>query len=66
VVGYESTGIDGLSIQGRPKNEELTGPKPILTIGLGKDMIGNEALEVTKHMIADLRSLGGSHLSPPP
>ena len=66
VIDYESTGIDDLSIQGRLKNEELTGPNPILTMGSGKDMIGSEALEVTKHKIADPRSLGGSRLVPPP
>jgi len=66
MVGYESTSIDGLPMQGRPKNKELTGSNSILTIGSGKDMVGSKALEVTKHGVADPRNLGGSRLIPPP
>ena len=66
VIGYEGTSIDDLSIQGRPKNEELTGSYPIFTITAGKDMIGSEALEVTKQRITDPRTRGGSCLVPTP
>ena len=67
MVGYENTSIDGLPMQGRPKNEELTGSNLILNIGLGKDMVGSsKVLLVTKHRIANPHCLGGSRLMPPP
>ncbi|KAJ8424935.1 hypothetical protein Cgig2_030891 [Carnegiea gigantea] len=66
VVGYEGTNIDGLSIQCRPKHEELTGSNPILAISSGKYMVCSEALKVMKHRITDPRSIGGSCLVPTP
>ena len=66
MAGYESTSIDGLPMQGCPKNEELTSSNPILTIGSRKDMVDSKTLEVTKHRITDARSLSRSLLIPPP
>lgn len=66
VVGDEDTSIDDLSIQCRPKHEELTSLNPILTISSRKDMVGGEALKVAKHEITNPCSLGGSCLVPTP
>ena len=56
VVSYESSNVNNL--QGRPKDEELIGSNPILTISFRENMVGSNALEVMKYRITDPHSFG--------